>query len=86
MVIVLLGIVATGCGGKSQEQIFRQDGVDAAKANAWSQNDCRVAARAEVDSRAKGHPGWTTSQRSTYEAAYVDGCLSSIKPLQGTAQ
>ena len=84
--MVLLGILATGCGGTTQEQSFRQAGVDAAKRHAWSQADCRTAARAEVDSRAKDHPGWTTTQRTDYEAAFVDGCLSSLKPLQGTAQ
>lgn len=86
VVMVVLGVVATGCGSKSQEEIFRQAGVDAATANAWSQNDCHVGARAEVDSQIKSHPDWTTTQRNTYEAAYVDGCLSALKPLQGTAQ
>jgi type II secretory pathway pseudopilin PulG len=86
LVMVVLGMVATGCGGNTQDQIFRQAGVEAAKGNAWSRTDCQMAARAEVDSQAKDHPGWTTTQRSNYEAAYVDGCLSALKPLQGTAQ
>lgn len=86
LVVVMIAVVATGCGGMTQGQIFRQAGVDAAKGQAWSQNDCQTAARAEVDSQAKGHPGWTTTQRKNYEAAYVDGCLSALKPLQGTAQ
>ena len=86
LAVVVLGFVATGCGGKTQEQNFRQDGVDAAEGNVWSQNDCSTAARAEVASEAKSHPTWTPTQRDAYEAAYVDGCLSAIKPLQGTAQ
>ena len=86
IVMLALGVVAAGCGGKTQDQIFRQAGVDAANDNAWSQNDCQMAARAEVDSQGKDHPGWTTTQRKNYEAAYVDGCLSALKLLQGTAQ
>lgn len=86
IVMVVLGVIATGCGGKTQDEIFRQAGVDAATGNAWSESDCETAARAEVDSRATDHPGWTTTQRKTYEAAYVDGCLSALKSLQGTAQ
>jgi hypothetical protein len=66
--------------------MFRQAGADAAKANAWSQGDCQTAAHAEVNRQAKDHPNWTATQRSNYEAAYVDGCLSSLRPLQGTAQ
>ncbi len=86
LVVVMIASVATGCGGKTQEQIFRQAGVDAAKGHAWSQTDCQMAARAEIDSQAKVHPGWTTTQSKNFEAAYVDGCLSALKPLQGTAQ
>jgi hypothetical protein len=86
VVVVVLGVVATGCGGKTDEQTFRQAGVDAAKGRAWSQHDCYAAARAELDSQVESHPAWTTTQRDAYEAAYADGCLSALKPLQGTAQ
>jgi hypothetical protein len=84
--MVVVGIVATGCGSQSQEQIFRQAGADAAKSNDWSQSDCQSAAHGEVDSQAKSHPAWTMTQRSTYEAAYVDGCLSALRPQTGIAQ
>jgi hypothetical protein len=87
LVVVVLGLVATGCGGPSQEQIFRQAGVDSAtKGTVLFGSDCDAAARAEVGSKARGHPGWTATQRKTYEAAFVDGCLSALKPVQGVAQ
>lgn len=84
--MVVLAIAVTSCGGESQEQIFRQAGVDAGKRNEWSKSDCQTAAPAEVESHAKSHPAWTPTQRRAYEAAYVDGCLSALTPPTGTAQ
>jgi hypothetical protein len=87
LVVVVLGILATGCGGKSQEQMFRQAGVESAnKGSVMFGSDCDAAARAEVGSQAQGHPGWTMTQRKTYEAAFVDGCLSALKPVHGVNQ
>ena len=87
LVVLVLGILATGCGDKSQEQIFRQAGVESAnKGSVVLGSDCDPAARAEVDTQAQGHPGWTMTQRKTYEAAFVDGCLAALKPVQGVNQ
>ena len=49
-------------------------------------NDQHCGSRRGRDSEAKSHSTWTPTQRDAYEAAYVDGCLSALKPLQGTAQ
>ena len=85
--VVVLGLVATGCGGRSQQHIFRETGVDSAtKGTVLFGSVCDAAARAEVDSKARGHPGWTATQRKTFEAAFVDGCLSAMKPVRGVAQ
>jgi hypothetical protein len=65
--------------------MFSQAGVDEGRVSAWSPDECNMAALTEVNSQAEGHPTWTTTQLNTCETGYVDGCLSAIKPLQGTA-
>src|SRR4051812_22658228 len=96
LVTVVLGTIATGCGAaararsrparsKSQEQMFRQPGAESAnKGSVVFGSDCEAAARAEVGSQAPGHPGWTMTQRKTYEAAFVDGGLPRSNPSTGS--